>query len=176
MRSVIPLRATPKAGYAGAWPGIRRAPAWHRPLPSARAVSAAATIIAVLAIVATFLAAVRHRPSQTLADTATLTIVSGTADVRPRGASGFSAARDGQIVRAGDVVQTGAGGRVVVTYFEGSSIGLGPSTTSAVGRLNVLAAGEPAAASAPASQAGEPPSAFAWERLTHLLGRGVAAL
>jgi len=150
-------------------------------LPSAHALSVAVTIVAVLAIVATFLAAARRDPSQTVVDTMTLTLVNCAADVRPHGSAVFSEAQDGQILHAGDAVRTGADCRVVVTYFEGTSIAIGPSTTSVVGRLSVAAAREPAVASAgaPAERslaAVDPPDGPAWQRLTHVLSRGVATL
>lgn len=165
------------------WTSPKRMPLQTRryALPSARAVSAAVTVLAVLAILATFLVEGRYETSSDLAGAATLTVVSGAAEVRPVGAAAFSMALDGQTLRAGDSIRTDSKGRVIVTYFEGSSATIGPSTTSVIGRLRVTAQREPTMAAAPEpapspvateSAAG----ASTWRLVSHLLGWGIATV
>jgi len=57
----------------------------------------------------------------------TLTIISAPVLVRHAGGD-FSAADDGSVLGPGDTVQTGTGGRAVLTYFEGSTVEIEPTT------------------------------------------------
>src|SRR4029078_8370115 len=58
----------------------------------------------------------------------TLTILSGTADVA-RGSGGFARAADGQVLNAADRVRTADSGHAVVTFLDGSTIEIEPTTT-----------------------------------------------
>ena len=58
----------------------------------------------------------------------TLTILSGTADVA-RGSGGFARAADGQALNAADRVRTADSGHAVVTFLDGSTIEIEPTTT-----------------------------------------------
>lgn len=70
----------------------------------------------------------------------TLTILSGDVSVR-HGGDAFALAADGDMVNEGDAVRTGADGRAVLTYFEGSSVTIEPSTELAIDRATALADG-----------------------------------
>ncbi len=58
----------------------------------------------------------------------TLTVLSGDVEVRHAGATTFAPAADGDVVNAGDEIRTGERSRAVLTYFEGSTVTLEPST------------------------------------------------
>lgn len=181
MRSVLSLKSPRRAWLA--WTVPKRAPGmpWRLGRPSARAISLAVTILATVAVLATFVADGRRATTQDLAGTVTLTIVSGGAEVRPAGAGAFFPARDGQVLRAGDAIRTDADGRAIVTSFEGSSTAIGASSTSVIGRPREPAQREPAMASEPRlgadAAAAVPPAVVpTWRRVAHLLSRGVVAL
>lgn len=70
----------------------------------------------------------------------TLTIISGEVTVR-HGASDFAAASDGEVLNEGDAVRTGAEGRAVLTYFEGSTVTIEPATELAIDAANATADG-----------------------------------
>ncbi|GAC1490908.1 MAG: hypothetical protein NVS1B1_08430 [Candidatus Limnocylindrales bacterium] len=57
----------------------------------------------------------------------TLTIISGTVGVRSTGHD-FGTAADGAILVVGDTVRTGPDGRAVLTYFEGTTVEIEPSS------------------------------------------------
>jgi len=58
---------------------------------------------------------------------AILTVISG--DVLMRSAAGdFTSARDGAVLRAGDVLRTSADARALITLFEGSTVELDPAS------------------------------------------------
>ncbi len=62
----------------------------------------------------------------------TLTIISGQVQIR-RGATGdFTAADDGAILGPGDTIRTGSDARAVLTYFEGSTVEIEPSSELAI--------------------------------------------
>jgi hypothetical protein len=69
------------------------------------------------------------------ANTATLTILAGAAQVQPPGASAFAPASDGQTVAVGARVRTGPGGRAVLTFFDGSTATLDPETEISLDRV-----------------------------------------
>src|SRR2546428_4711786 len=58
---------------------------------------------------------------------ATVRVLSGQVMVRHAGAD-FTAAIDGDVLHEGDTIRTGADGRAVLTYFEGSSVTIEPTT------------------------------------------------
>lgn len=70
----------------------------------------------------------------------TLTILSGDVTVR-HGASAFSAGNDGEVLNEGDAIRTGADGRAILTYFEGSTVTIEPSTELAIDAANATADG-----------------------------------
>ena len=57
----------------------------------------------------------------------TLTIISGAVSVR-HGTGEFASADDGTVLGPGDTVRTGADARAVLTYFEGSTVEIEPSS------------------------------------------------
>ena len=57
----------------------------------------------------------------------TLTIISGAVSLRAAGGD-FGAAADGAILSVGDTVRTGSDARAVLTYFEGTTVELEPSS------------------------------------------------
>lgn len=65
--------------------------------------------------------ALTGRDADALASTTTLTVVEGRVFVR-HGDAGFQAAREGDLVAAGDTVRAATGASVEITYFEGSSV------------------------------------------------------
>jgi hypothetical protein len=62
------------------------------------------------------------------AGTGTLSILGGQVQVQAPGASSFAAASDGQTVGVGARIRTGADGRAVLTFFDGTTATLDPST------------------------------------------------
>src|SRR6266851_442415 len=68
-------------------------------------------------------------PNQRVAFGASTTLTIITAPVLVRHAGGdFSPADDGSVLGPGDTVQTGDGGRAVLTYFEGSTVEIEPAS------------------------------------------------
>ena len=61
----------------------------------------------------------------------TLTIIGGDVQVSRQGAP-FESAADGAILSPGDVIRTGADSRAVLTYFEGSTVSIEPSSELAI--------------------------------------------
>ncbi len=90
-----------------------------------RFVAAALALGFVLAIVAG--SAGLFGGSRAFAAGTTLTVIGGDVFVR-HGASDFVAASDGETLNAGDAIRTGADGRAVLTYFEGSTVTVKPGT------------------------------------------------
>ena len=77
---------------------------------------------------------------QALGASSTITVLGG--DVRVRHVSGdVTAATDGDLLAAGDSIETAADGRAVVTFFEGSTVEIEPSSTLSVDTLSVEADG-----------------------------------
>ena len=69
--------------------------------------------------------------SRTQAASTVLTILDGQAAVA-RGAADFVPGRDGDLLNGGDRVRTDAASHALVTFFDGSTIELEPSTTLTV--------------------------------------------
>lgn len=63
----------------------------------------------------------------------TLTILSGSVAIRAAGKD-FAPAEDGAILAAGDAVRTGPDGRAVLTYFEGTTVEIEPSSELTIDR------------------------------------------
>lgn len=99
-----------------------------------RVLAAALALGFVLAIVAG--AAGLLGGSRAFAGGTTITIIGGEVAVR-HGASDFVAAADGETLNAGDAIRTGADGRAILTYFEGSTVTVEPNTQLAIDRAAV---------------------------------------
>src|SRR2546428_9469282 len=78
--------------------------------------------------------------AQALAGSATIRAVGGAVRVR-RVPGDATAATDGDLLAAGDSIETAADGRAVVTFFEGSTVEIEPSSTLSVDTLSVEADG-----------------------------------
>ncbi len=63
-----------------------------------------------------------------LGSSTTITVIGGDVSVRHGANASYVAAVDGEVLAAGDGVRTGAEGRAVLTYFEGSTVTIEPST------------------------------------------------
>ena len=63
-----------------------------------------------------------------LGSSTTITVIGGDVSIRHGATSSFAAAVDGEILNPGDTVKTGADGRAVLTYFEGSTVSVEPNT------------------------------------------------
>lgn len=85
-------------------------------------------IVAAVVLVPALLIAVQ-RPAG--ASSTVLTVLAGTAEVA-RASAGFAAAADGDLVAAGDRVRTAERSHAVITFFDGSTLTLEPSTTVTV--------------------------------------------
>ncbi|HVE79062.1 MAG TPA: FecR domain-containing protein, partial [Gemmatimonadaceae bacterium] len=66
-----------------------------------------------------------------LAASTTLTIIGGEVQVSHSGGA-FQAAQDGAVLGPGDVIRTAADSRAVLTYFEGSTVSIEPSSELAI--------------------------------------------
>ncbi len=66
-----------------------------------------------------------------LAASTTLTIIDGEVLVSRAGGP-FEVAQDGAVIGRGDVIRTAVGGRAVLTYFEGSTVAIEPSSELAI--------------------------------------------
>ncbi len=71
----------------------------------------------------------------------TLTVLSGDVAVRHGAGGSFAPARDGEVIAPGDAIQTAAGARAVITYFEGSTVTIEPLTTLVVDEAEAIAGG-----------------------------------
>ena len=78
--------------------------------------------------------------TKALGASTTLTVLAGDVSVRHDGAQ-FVAAVDGELLGAGDAIRTGADGRAVLTYFEGSSVTVEPSTQIVIEAANTASDG-----------------------------------
>ncbi len=67
--------------------------------------------------------------------TATLSIIASPVEVQAPGAAAFAPARDGQTLAVGSHVRTGADGRAVLTFFDGTTAALDPGTDITLDRL-----------------------------------------
>jgi hypothetical protein len=67
-----------------------------------------------------------------LGSSTTITVIGGDVSVRHGATSQFVAAVDGEVLNAGDAVRTGVDARAVLTYFEGSTVTVEPSTELAI--------------------------------------------
>ena len=78
--------------------------------------------------------------TRALAGSTSLTVIAGDVSVS-RGGADFAAAADGETLSAGDTVRTGADGRAVLTYFEGSTVTIEPGTELRVEAASAMADG-----------------------------------
>ncbi len=88
-------------------------------------------IVAVLLVVPAVLIVTGGRSA---ASSSTVTLLAGSASVA-RGGGAFRPAVDGELVTAGDRVQTAAASHAVITFFDGSTLELEPDTTVTVEEL-----------------------------------------
>src|SRR5438045_9188301 len=70
----------------------------------------------------------------------TVTVLSGDVSVRHAGAD-FAAAIDGDVLHEGDTIRTGADGRAILTYFEGSSVTIEPTTELTIDAVSTASDG-----------------------------------
>jgi len=96
------------------------------------AVSAAAVIALAAALLVKF---VLLGPSPAEASFTTLSVISGTVEVRDEGANDFRPAVDGETLEVGDTVRTGSEARAVITFFEGSTVEMEPETELTMQKL-----------------------------------------
>ena len=96
------------------------------------AVSAAAVIALAAALLVKF---VLLGPSPAEASFTTLSVISGTVEVRDEGANDFRPAVDGETLEVGDIVRTGSEARAVITFFEGSTVEMEPETELTMQKL-----------------------------------------
>jgi hypothetical protein len=66
---------------------------------------------------------------------ATLKIQAGGVEIKTKGSSAFSAAKEGQTLKQGDALKTDATGRAEIAYTDGSLTRLGESTEFAISKL-----------------------------------------
>ena len=89
-------------------------------------------IVALLFVVPAILIVTGGRSA---ASSSVVTILAGSASVAHRGAT-FGPAVDGELVTAGDRVQTAPASHAVITFFDGSTLELEPDTTVTVEELS----------------------------------------
>jgi len=99
-------------------------------LLSGLVVAAAVAVAAVLIVKFVLLGS---SPAQ--ASFTTLSVISGTVEVRDEGADDFRLAEDGETLDVGDSVRTGPDSRALITFFEGSTLEMEPETEVTLERL-----------------------------------------
>lgn len=77
---------------------------------------------------------------RTAASSTVLDVYTGTVEVAHSGGD-FADANDGQILGAGDRVRTGADGEALITFFDGSTLSLDPSSLVSIDELAVQRGG-----------------------------------
>lgn len=92
-----------------------------------RAIVLVAALGIGMALILALTGALAPGSRQALGASTTLTVLGGDVDLR-RGTAAFETAVDGDILQVGDAVRTGADGRAVLTYFEGSTVEIEPSS------------------------------------------------
>jgi hypothetical protein len=65
----------------------------------------------------------------------TLSVISGTVDVRDEGKADFRPAEDGETLQVGDGVRTGPDSRALITFFDGSTMEMEPETEVTMQKL-----------------------------------------
>jgi hypothetical protein len=89
-------------------------------------------IVAVLAVGAGLLTALPAGAADSLAN---LKITADNVQVKPKGKSTFSAAKDGMALKQGDAIKTDANGRAEIDYTDGSLTRLAGSTVFTISKL-----------------------------------------
>jgi len=102
----------------------------RRRVLSGLVVVVALTVAAVLVVKFVLLG-----PSPAHASFTTLSIISGTVEVRDEGTADFRLAEDGETLDVGDTVRTGPDSRALITFFEGSTLEMEPETEVTLERL-----------------------------------------
>lgn len=82
------------------------------------------------------------RPSQALGAQATLTILSGTVEVRGSDSGSFVDGNDGGLIGAGATVRTGDDGNAIITLFDGSTVTIQPSSELTLEKLEATGSGD----------------------------------
>jgi len=96
-----------------------------------------AAVIAAIIVVPAALVITQQRAASA---STILSILDGSASIA-RGGATFAAAADGDVVNAGDRVQTADRSHAVVTFFDGSTLEIEPATTVQIEEAQVAASG-----------------------------------
>ncbi len=108
------------------------------PALSPRGIRAAAITVTMTFVFATIIGTtglIKQRGSVALGASTTLTIISGSVSLQPAPSEEFRAVQDGALLRAGMTIRTDADAYAVLTYFEGSTVSIDPSTTLVIRSL-----------------------------------------
>ena len=81
-------------------------------------------------------------PSRAVAGQSTLTILTGTAEVKGPTEGAFSAQQDGAILESGSTIRTGPDGNVVITFFDGSTVTVEPNSELMLEKLEARGNGD----------------------------------
>ena len=73
---------------------------------------------------------------QALGASTTVTVIGGAVSVHHRSGA-VAQAVDGEVIGPGDSIETGADGRAVLTYFEGSTVEIEPGSSLSVTALSI---------------------------------------
>ena len=95
----------------------------------------------VLAVVVGISGVIAPGGGMALGASTTLTIIGGDVQVSRQGAP-FASATDGAVLSPGDIIRTGADSRAVLTYFEGSTVSIEPSSELAIDQAHATAEGD----------------------------------
>src|SRR3990170_7198670 len=80
-------------------------------------------------------------PGTAQASSSVLSVISPPVEVQGEGEASPRPAVDGEILHAGDLVRTGAGGRAVITFYEGTTATLEPGTEVVIQAMERRGAG-----------------------------------
>jgi hypothetical protein len=80
-------------------------------------------------------------PSRALGAQATLTILTGTVELREMGSGSFATGTDGGILGPGATVRTAADGNAIITFFDGSTVTVEPSSELTLEQLETTSDG-----------------------------------
>ena len=103
---------------------------------SARAVRVTTLAVVMSLALATALGVAGQRSTSALGHVTTLTVIGGDVSVATDGAI-FTPAADGDVVRAGATVRTGPSSYALITYFDGSTVTIDPSSSLTVVALGL---------------------------------------
>ena len=109
-------------------------------MASSRSRNVAAAVLIFALALGVGSSAVLAPEADALVSMSTLTVVDGVVLIS-HGGAGFTPAREGDVLAAGDTIRTGSGGVAEITYFEGSSVRLEAETEIVVETLRTEADG-----------------------------------